>query len=1014
MKTVFRNTPVGKTGPIWLCILLFFLTLHVPALSQQQSVILSDYGYCQYPSVAAANGGATILAVWVEKHSGYKYIYYRVRRDGSWGVKKLFSQPAYSNPEYPHVVADASGDFHMVWMEGFGGGRDIAYARFSDGEWDAWTGNGPNDYIEVSENQRDVWPRLAIDSADDTLYAVWSKHRGTSVNNDAEIFSARKVPGGNWQVERVTYDNYSHLNYHADITARNGRVVTVWEWHFGGIWSSRRLGANNWGSPTQISSSNKWPAVANDHNGNVHALYGLGSMLYSKRTATGAWQYEGALNNHFRYKQWGDIRTDDFNNFYALFQEGPAVIEESLYDNRGYYRNTRLMIVIGDGDGNRDPAELLWQKNHSYIHSPVAAPDNNGGVHIVWFDAGVGFQPNDSLYEWMDWGPIYYIKTAAGPGAAIQVLSPNGGEVYISGDTETITWNASDSIANVHIEVSGDNGQTWYDVVASTENDGAYEVIVPELSSTDCLVRISDASDGEPSDTSDAAFSVYLAGSIPSLTVDHDSLNFGSVNGLTTQSQQVLISNTGGGNMDWTVSSDSNWLSSTPTAGNNTGVITISVTPSGLTAGTYTGILTIDAGLASNSPLNINVTLQVHGSGATYSPFGSFDIPVQNSDVIGSIPVSGWVLDDIEVEKVSIWRDPVDGEPPSPNGYVYIGQGVFVEGARPDVETLYPEYPLNYRAGWGYMLLTNHLPNGGNGSYLLHALATDKEGNTTQLGTKTINCDNANSELPFGAIDTPDQGGEASGSGFINFGWVLTPQPNMIPIDGSTITVWLDGFPLEGHVNYNHYREDIANIFPGYANTEGAVGYYIIDTTEYENGLHNIAWSVTDNADNVAGIGSRYFMVVNTSPPDTASTATLSQNPSQPSLEQLNAMLPDASPVIVKHALNPHAQAQRIHPYGTKAEIRISTGIAEGLVVDLNSDQRPKASFTGFMQVGDQLRSLPIGSTMDAENSIFYWHPGPGFLGDYDLVFVDLDRGLRKRVRITILAKTTSRRNVDS
>jgi hypothetical protein len=45
----------------------------------------------------------------------------------------------------------------------------------------------------------------------------------------------------------------------------------------------------------------------------------------------------------------------------------------------------------------------------------------------------------------------------------------------------------------------------------------------------------------------------------------------------------------------------------------------------------------------------------------------------------------------------------------------------------------------------------------------------------------------------FGAIDTPLQGGTASGSDFVNFGWVLTPLPNTIPKDGSTINVWVDG-----------------------------------------------------------------------------------------------------------------------------------------------------------------------------------------------------------------------------
>ena len=96
----------------------------------------------------------------------------------------------------------------------------------------------------------------------------------------------------------------------------------------------------------------------------------------------------------------------------------------------------------------------------------------------------------------------------------------------------------------------------------------------------------------------------------------------------------------------------------------------------------------------------------------------------------------------------------------------------------------------------------------------------------------------------------------------MNFGWALAPQPNGIPVDGSTIMVYIDGVAV-GHPVYNNYRSDIATLFPGLANSNGAVGYYVIDTTTMANGLHNIAWGVVDDHGNATGIGSRYFWVLN-------------------------------------------------------------------------------------------------------------------------------------------------------
>ena len=109
-------------------------------------------------------------------------------------------------------------------------------------------------------------------------------------------------------------------------------------------------------------------------------------------------------------------------------------------------------------------------------------------------------------------------------------------------------------------------------------------------------------------------------------------------------------------------------------------------------------------------------------------------------------------------------RDLVAGESvgfdPNCNGpRIYIGDAVFIDGARPDVQAANPGVPQNTRAGWGYLLLTNFLPNNGNGTFTLRAYGKDVDGHTIELSSaKTITCDNAHATRPFGAIDTPAQG----------------------------------------------------------------------------------------------------------------------------------------------------------------------------------------------------------------------------------------------------------------
>ena len=95
-----------------------------------------------------------------------------------------------------------------------------------------------------------------------------------------------------------------------------------------------------------------------------------------------------------------------------------------------------------------------------------------------------------------------------------------------------------------------------------------------------------------------------------------------------------------------------------------------------------------------------------------------------------------------------------------------------------------------------------------------------------------------------------------------SFGWALTPPGGFIPTNGSTISVLIDGVSV-GHPVYNQYRSDIATLFPGYANSAGAVGYRTIDTRTLSNGMHTISWTVTDSLGRSDGIGSRYFWVQN-------------------------------------------------------------------------------------------------------------------------------------------------------
>jgi Leucine-rich repeat (LRR) protein len=458
----------------------------------------------------------------------------------------------------------------------------------------------------------------------------------------------------------------------------------------------------------------------------------------------------------------------------------------------------------------------------------------------------------------------------------------------------------------------------------------------------------------------------YVTPANPGLVVRPVKINFGVVEGEIPPSQimRVTLNNSP---TDWSAEAGDTWLTLSPSSGYGSTEVAVSVTAANLPPGKYKSVITVTAPEADHSPQTVDVVLNVYKADSTAEPIGDFATPVDGSTVYGSIAVTGWVVDDLGVESVKIYR-----EGKNKNDLIYIGDAVFVEGARPDVEALFPEYPENQQAGWGYMLLTNFLPDGGNGAFRLHAIAADNEGNSITLGVKTITCDNANAVKPFGAIDTPGQGGDASGNKFVNWGWVLTPQPAAIPIDGSTITVWVDGVNI-GHPAYNIYRSDIANLFPGYANTNGAVGYFYLDTTAYENGVHTIQWLATDDAGHTDGIGSRYFTVNNTvSASRTAQTASIGTVRHRPGRFSRQPLI--------------HYSYHRLLQLPEENPVKLQTIEQERIELTLAGDE--SVIQAGYMVVGDELRSLPVGSTIDYLGNTFYWQPGPGFLGHYPLLFI--------------------------
>jgi alpha-mannosidase len=638
----------------------------------------------------------------------------------------------------------------------------------------------------------------------------------------------------------------------------------------------------------------------------------------------------------------------------------------------------------------------------------------------------------------------------------LALTSPNGGETWASGSAQSLTWISDATIANVKLEYSTDGGTAWTTIIASTPaaltEDGAdgaevgmpasnsYAWTVPAVSSTNCLVRISEALIGTPSDTSDAVFTINTDKPIIGLT--RKSLNFAKVKGgPLTPPEKAALTNLGLGTMAWKTSKSVQWISVLPMSGMGNKTLNIKmVNVLSLGPGTYAGTVTVTDASALNSPQNITVNLVVKAAGTDAVPFGAFDTPANGATInTAMVAVSGWALDDVGMKSAKIYRQV------SATKKALIGTAKFIAGARPDIETTYPTYPQNNKAGWSYTLAMKKLPGKGVGTFVLMAYVQDLAGHLVLLGTHTITgvAPTGSAATSFGDLDLPEDGGTASGSKYPITGWALTPPPNAIAADGSGLTAWVDGLAV-GHPSYGIPREDVAAEYPGYTNSDRAAGSFRLDTTKYADGWHTLAWSAMDSAGMTGEIGSRYFRILNrveTADMDNVEVDVEDASPIVGNAQLAGRPLSDIvsipengmTPIFVKRGFRDEQAAETIYPE-TDGSIRIQIPQVSRLAIYLNQDQSfeneaertaraerilsatrtniitgdgfkdpsPFLPYKAYALVGEELRALPIGASFDARDGFLFWQPGPGFLGEHQFVLVDTATKIRRTIRIMI------------
>jgi len=147
------------------------------------------------------------------------------------------------------------------------------------------------------------------------------------------------------------------------------------------------------------------------------------------------------------------------------------------------------------------------------------------------------------------------ISNIVRPAGSLKITYPAGGEKFINGSTQNITWN-SEGVIKVKLEYSTDNGTKWFSVKNNLDaRIGSYSWVVPKLNSSQCFLRITSQIDGTIADTCNTSFSIQPEASVSVTSPNGSELwDCGSLQLITWSAQS--ISNV---NIDFSSDGGTNW-----------------------------------------------------------------------------------------------------------------------------------------------------------------------------------------------------------------------------------------------------------------------------------------------------------------------------------------------------------------------------------------------------------------------------------------------------------------------
>lgn len=399
-----------------------------------------------------------------------------------------------------------------VVLTGPNGGQYWAGGSIHEITWEADDINLGANPITLEYYDGSSWVVIATGEADDGIYAWAVPTINTSsamvrvVATDTGGNSATDPSDGCFDIDS-TSPTVTLLNHNGGSCVQGGTYTVI-------VWSASDNGLTANPITLEYYDGSSWTTIASN-------LSNTGSY---------GWIYPAIDTSEARVRvsaidSAGNSSTDQSDSAFTIDSSAPDVSIVSPNGGELLVGGSVYEITWTASDENlpADPVRLYYYYYGSEI--TIATGEANDGSYMWTVPSVNGTSVRISICvtdiageTGYDYSDDYFVIDSAAP--AVDLLVPNGGQVYAGGSTQAITWTASDiNLTDNPISINYYNGSTWTSIATDEPNDGAYAWTVPAVNIENAKIRVSaiDTLGNIGSDESDSYFTIDSA---PELSLD--------------------------------------------------------------------------------------------------------------------------------------------------------------------------------------------------------------------------------------------------------------------------------------------------------------------------------------------------------------------------------------------------------------------------------------------------------------------------------------------------------------